>query len=297
MMKTAPRRDGFAGQHMIVLPEPLRAQARRQALLRGLHVTDAGYFPRAAGHLVERPDGAPSTLALLCLRGSGWVRIGGRTRSVGSGDFVWLEAGQPHAYGAAVEDPWTIGWVHFAGDEVAGWRDFLAASAGTDEPLVSLPSDHVDEVALDRVIAALERGLAPRHQVAAAAELRGVLGRIGDILVERHGRRSARERVAASVEGLRQDWRRPHRLGELAAAAGMSVTHYCAHFRELTGFAPVDYLIRLRVRHACQLLDTTALTVGEVAAETGYEDPYYFTRCFRRVMGCSPREYRRIPKG
>jgi len=297
MTKAAPRRDGFAGQHMIVLPEPLRAQARHQMLLRGLHVTDAGYFPQAAGHVVERPDGASSTLVLLCLRGAGWVRIGDRTRSVAAGDFVWLEAGRSHAYGAAEDDPWTIGWVHFAGDEVAGWRAFLVASAGTDEALVSLPPDHVDEVALDRVFAALERGLALRHQMAAATALRGALGRIGDILVERHGRRSARERVAASVEALRQEWRRPHRLGELAAAAGMSVTHYCVHFREFTGFAPVDYLIRLRVRHACQLLDGTTLPVGEVAAQAGYEDPYYFARCFRRVMGCSPRAYRRIPKG
>ncbi len=295
--RIAPRREGFAGQHLVVLPEPLRAQARRQALLRGLFVTDAGYFPQAAGHLVERPAGASTALVLLCLRGTGWVRIGNRTRAVAAGDLVWLEAGEAHAYGADEANPWTISWVHFAGEESAGWREFLAASAGTEDVVWPLPPDHVDEVALDRVHAALERGLALRHQVAAAAALRTAFGRMGDILVERHGHRSARERVAASVEALGQDWRRTHRLGELAAGAGMSVTHYCGHFRELTGFAPVDYLIRLRVKQACQLLDTTALTVTAVAAAAGYEDPYYFTRCFRRVMGCSPRAYRRIPKG
>ena len=77
----------------------------------------------------------------------------------------------------------------------------------------------------------------------------------------------------------------------------MSVTHYCAHFRKLTGFAPIDFLIRLRVRYACHLLDTTSLSVAQIAADTGYNDPYYFARCFRRVMGCSPRAYRKVPKG
>jgi transcriptional regulator GlxA family with amidase domain len=109
--------------------------------------------------------------------------------------------------------------------------------------------------------------------------------------------RSAAERVAASVAQLRRDWLRPHRLAELATSAGMSVTHYSAHFRRLTGFAPIDFLIRLRVQQACRLLDGTSLPVREIAARAGYEDAYYFARCFRRVMGCSPRRYREVPKG
>jgi len=45
------------------------------------------------------------------------------------------------------------------------------------------------------------------------------------------------------------------------------------------------------------LLDTTALPVAAIAAEVGYEDAYYFTRCFRRVVGCPPRTYRNTQKG
>ncbi len=296
MVKSASRRDGFAGQHMIVLPEPMRVEARRHALLRGLHVTDAGYFPSAKDHLVERPQGVGTTLMILCLKGAGWCRVEDGQRAVQAGDVVWLPAGTPHAYGTA-DDPWSIAWVHFAGEEVAPWREFIRSCAGVDDMIFRLPPDNVDEVALDRVYARLERGLALRHQLAAAAALRVSLCKIGEILVERHGVRTARERVAASVEALRQDWLRPHRLEELATGAGMSVTHYCAHFRELTGFAPIDFLIRQRVAQAARLLATTRLTVAEVAAACGYEDPYYFTRCFRRVMGCSPQRYRKVPKG
>src|SRR5512135_1746104 len=72
-----PRRDGFEGQHLLVLPEPLVAKARRHPLLRGLHVTDAGYFPAAGDHFVQRPRGAPTSLVILCLRGTGWVRTSG----------------------------------------------------------------------------------------------------------------------------------------------------------------------------------------------------------------------------
>ena len=280
-----------------MLPEPLREIARRHPLLRALYVTDAGYFPDASGHRVARKEGAPTTLVILCRRGRGWFKLAGERSEVRAGDLVWLPARQAHAYGADEADPWTIAWAHFSGEEVAGWRELLFSFATASEPRLALPADRMDEIALDQVHGPLERGHALRHQVAAAAALRGALSQMIELLVEHRASRSAGERVAASIDRLRRDWIRPHRLAELATDAGMSVTHYSAHFRRLTGFAPIDFLIRQRVRHACRLLDTTRLPIAEVAAGVGYEDPYYFTRCFRRVMGCPPQNYRTVQKG
>jgi YesN/AraC family two-component response regulator len=59
----------------------------------------------------------------------------------------------------------------------------------------------------------------------------------------------------------------------------------------------VDYFIHLKIQRACRLLDTTALPVGLVGARVGYEDPYYFSRIFRRVMGYPPRRYRQVHRG
>lgn len=297
MRKNLPRREGFEGQHLLVLPEPLRAEARRHPLLRGLCVTDAGYFPAAENHHVERPEGAPTTLVILCLRGVGWVRLGRETCAITAGHLVWLPDGAAHAYGCGQDDPWTIVWAHFTGEEVAAWRDLLGAP-GPSRPFVyALPDDRLDEIALDQIYAALERGFAVRHQAASAAALRHALSTIVQLAHTPRDGRSAHERVVLSIETLRRDWQRPHRLDELAAAANMSVAHYSALFRRQTGFAPIDFLIRLRVQHACRLLDTTELPVRQVAERVGYADPYYFTRCFRRVMGRAPRLYRKVPKG
>src|SRR5690554_1677239 len=97
--------DAFRGQHLVVLPETVRRNVRTHSLLRGLLVTDAGLFPRAERHLVERPQGAAGTVLILCSSGSGWIQLkesgvsaGGRLR-VGPGTLAWLPAGQPHAYG------------------------------------------------------------------------------------------------------------------------------------------------------------------------------------------------------
>ena len=48
----------------------------------------------------------------------------------------------------------------------------------------------------------------------------------------------------------------------------------------------------VKVSHACYLLDITEDTVAEIAARLGHDDPYYFSRLFKRVMGVSPQRYR-----
>lgn len=285
-------RDGFSGQHMLVLPGPLAEAARRHPLLSGLLVTDAGYFPNARNHHVDRPRGITTTLLILCLKGEGWVKSGGEKRTVGEGDLAWLHSGEPHAYGSTGKKPWTILWAHFTGTEVAAWEVLLGVEGKVRPMLLALPDDRLEELALDRVYAALEKGFAVRHLVAAATALKHSLSCADQFGRDRLDPRSADERVARSIEALRADWQRNHGLKELAVAARVSVSHYSAIFRRQTGFSPIDFLIRERIRHACRLLDTTPIPVAEIGRRTGYEDPYYFTRSFRRVMGLSPRKYR-----
>ena len=86
-------------------------------------------------------------------------------------------------------------------------------------------------------------------------------------------------------------------VAKLAGIASMSSSHYTALFKRHTGCTPIDYFIRLRMRHACGLLTGTSLNVKEVAAALGYEDPFYFSRVFKAVNQVAPSEYRLIHKG
>jgi AraC-like DNA-binding protein len=54
----------------------------------------------------------------------------------------------------------------------------------------------------------------------------------------------------------------------------------------------MDYFTRLRMRHACQLLDATTARVKEIAAALGYEDPFYFSRVFKSLSAVAPVHYR-----
>src|SRR5688572_27035207 len=124
-MKGIPRRpEGFTGQTLLVVPEPQQRLLATQPLLAGLHVTHAGFFPRARGHYINRAEGCPEHVLIVCLRGSGWAEVGGRRHNLERGDLVGLLAHHPHCYGASDEDPWSIAWVHFAGTNGDAWLEY-----------------------------------------------------------------------------------------------------------------------------------------------------------------------------
>ena len=66
-----------------------------------------------------------------------------------------------------------------------------------------------------------------------------------------------------------------------------------AVFKRERGETMQQYHTRLRMNTACYLLKSTLMSVREIAAETGYSDALYFSRCFRAAKGMSPTEFRR----
>lgn len=89
----------------------------------------------------------------------------------------------------------------------------------------------------------------------------------------------------------------PHRswtVEQMARMAELSPSYFSALYRELFGRAPVDDLIRRRIEVAKFYLTDPEMQVSEVAESAGFTNPYYFSRCFRRHVGCPPSEYQRI---
>lgn len=84
----------------------------------------------------------------------------------------------------------------------------------------------------------------------------------------------------------------PVPVTQLARATGLSVSHFNREFREWTGYSPVEYQRRQRVARARELLADVTLSIKEIAARVGFDDPYHFSRVFRQVDGLAPSQYR-----
>ena len=104
-------------------------------------------------------------------------------------------------------------------------------------------------------------------------------------------------KIEQSIAYMMRHLDEPLQVATLAAQANISASHFFALFKRQTGCAPIDCFIRLRMQHACRLLDETVMSVKEVAATLGYDDPFYFSRIFKSVNRVAPSEYRLLRNG
>lgn len=82
-------------------------------------------------------------------------------------------------------------------------------------------------------------------------------------------------------------------LDELAEHFSISKSYLCRIFKKRTGLTVITYLNSLKVQHACNLLVETDLPINEISRICGFESSIYFTRVFKKLMECTPREKRK----
>lgn len=102
-------------------------------------------------------------------------------------------------------------------------------------------------------------------------------------------------RIGAALASMHAQISRRWTLKDLAQEAGMSRSMFALRFKELTGSAPLEYLLRLRMRAACQALRSGARNVASIGYEIGYQSESAFTNAFKRIMGAPPKAYRTRP--
>jgi len=81
-------------------------------------------------------------------------------------------------------------------------------------------------------------------------------------------------------------------LYSTAAHVGISPNHLSTIFAQETGENFIEYLTRVRIERAKQLLKSTTMKSADIAGETGFSDPHYFSYIFKKNTGFSPREFR-----
>ena len=102
------------------------------------------------------------------------------------------------------------------------------------------------------------------------------------------------ERMQAVAAYLSEHMREDLTLQTLSEVFAVSPSHLSRTFHEATGFGLREYLVNLRIQRAGELLLNSGLTITEIADRCGFSDSNYFGDAFRKAMGVSPREYRKL---
>jgi AraC-like DNA-binding protein len=99
--------------------------------------------------------------------------------------------------------------------------------------------------------------------------------------------------IEASVDYIKKNFCRKLVREQLAENASLSISYFSILFKKETGYSPIQYINRLRIDHAKQLLRSTTSPISNIARDVGYEDPLYFAKVFAKETGMPPREYRK----
>ena len=100
-------------------------------------------------------------------------------------------------------------------------------------------------------------------------------------------------RLGPLLDWMRAHCEEPQEVAALAARAGMSPRSFARRFKQATGLAPLDWLLRQRVRRAQDLLETSDLPIERIGERCGFGAPETLRHHFRRVLGTTPSAYRR----
>ena len=96
-------------------------------------------------------------------------------------------------------------------------------------------------------------------------------------------------RIAEAVAWMRENYRQPFNLAELAAHVNMSLTSFSRHFRRITGTSPLQFQKRIRLYEAQRLMLTEGKSAETAAFAVGYESPTQFNREYKRQFSEPPR--------
>ncbi|RED60544.1 helix-turn-helix domain-containing protein [Cohnella phaseoli] len=98
----------------------------------------------------------------------------------------------------------------------------------------------------------------------------------------------SRDTIEATIVYMKGHLQEKITRDQLAALAGLTPEHYSRVFNKFTGHSPFEYMRVLRVERALELLQRSPIKVKEVARRVGIDDPYYFSRMFKRLTGAAP---------
>jgi AraC family transcriptional regulator of arabinose operon len=289
------KREGFKNETIIVLPSSVIDEASQNPLVKNLYVTDIGFYPNAQFHYRGREEGCDQNILIYCVKGRGFIEVDGKVYSVDENTAVLIPKGKSHTYGADSSNPWDIYWIHFDGLNAK----YYNINSG-EISIIHVPIERFSLLfnIFNEIIETLERGPILSNLIYVSQALAHFLGVIFFLNESGHKNNDKSSKyVNEAIAFMQKNILENITLEDLAHFCKLSKSQLTLIFKDKTGCSPIDYFIRLKMQHCCKYIDLTDMKMNEVASMMGYSDPYYFSRAFKKIMGMSPANYRKIKKG
>jgi AraC family transcriptional regulator of arabinose operon len=250
-------------------------------------------YRRGPGYYSFRPTGCDDWLLIYTEEGCGRLGTAADEVLLRPGDVILYAPHELQDYSTAPKPGhWHLLWAHFVPKpHWVAWLQWPVGEHGLKVLHLADSEIHREfRTALHRMVAQTKRPLPVANDLAVLALEEALLW--AKLAAFQDKWVTMDDRVRRAINHLASCYREPFRMDTLARHCGISPSRLAHLFRDQTGTSPQRFLEKHRMQVATRLLRHTNSTIGEIAAEVGYDDPFYFSNRFRRFSGKSPQQFR-----
>ena len=238
---------------------------------------------------MKRIDG-PLYLFQYTVSGFGHFRLGGQTHEIHAGTAFLAEIPGDHHYCLPRDSGhWSFYFVLFRQQHLQTlWHELLQTVGATP----SFEQSSAVVRSLQSLYAEARSNRIRSSYQASSLIYRFVMELLQSGTAQQQQRANWPQPVRQAAAYMEAEFHRLQSLDDIAGAAGLSKYYFTRMFTQTTGISPMDYVTKLRIEMAVQLLRASPLSVEEVAHAVGYASGSYFSKVFRSRVGFPPADFR-----
>lgn len=228
--------------------------------------------------------------------GKGKITIDGETTNLQAGDLFVLPKNQSIFYQADENEPWTYTWVGFSGSRA---ETILSQTRLLEKYFLH---SHLESEILKKMIDINQTEVQSLPMITELI-LIGHLNQLLAALVQEFPNESLKESstlaknyVHHAIKLIHSQYNSPIKVNEIADHLALSRSYLYKIFKQETGYAIKDYILQIKMKRSCQLLEDPTRNITEIAYSVGYQDPLTFSAAFKNYFHMSPTEFRKTQK-
>lgn len=254
-------------------------------------MTSCGY-EKCDKPLFRPPENDASYRIFNVSEGSGSFDADGKTYAANKGDVFVLRPGVAAGISSDADDRMTYCWISFRGTDA---EVYLAEAGIGSDPV----NKRMNVRSLLPLIQKCTDSAAAAGERVAQAEINACLLEVLSVLTPRRTvkvRMRASEQAERALRFIEANYMNGITARDVTVELNIDRTHFFRIFKARTGISPEQYIMRLRIGKAKELLSSSGATVTEIASHIGVGDVYYFSKMFKKSEGISPTEYRKMTR-
>ena len=224
------------------------------------------------------------------ISGKGHLRADGEYEITAGHGFL-IEPNQVTTYFADENDPWEYAWVEFDGLRVR--ESLQLAGISANQPIYTPVSVKEGALLLNEIMYIVDNGTSrPMSIIGHAFIFLDQLIHSSATKMQRTGKRLRDFYMKEALSFIEQNYQNDISIEDIAVFCGLNRNYFGKIFRSTMGKTPQEFLLSYRMAKAAQLLKETTLSIAAISVMVSYQNPLHFSRAFKNIYGCSPRQYR-----